>query len=136
MATSQDLFLAVLSMDVYNANIATNQTAEIQPYPVFNLTSISSSGAIGEAQRGLCRRHTGSWDDRRPVFTSVEYGRSSDAAAYLETAVMANAEALEFIPQPSVAAPARAQSSSSCAVPPPTPQAPTNMPLRKIGTAP
>lgn len=35
-----------------------------------------------------------------------------------------------------MATPARAQSSSSCAVPPPTPQAPTSSPLRKIGTAP
>jgi hypothetical protein len=35
-----------------------------------------------------------------------------------------------------LATPARAQSSSSCAVPPPTPQAPTSTPLRKIGTAP
>ena len=32
--------------------------------------------------------------------------------------------------------PARAQSSSCCAVPPPTPHAPSTTPLRTIGTAP
>ena len=36
----------------------------------------------------------------------------------------------------SCAIPARAQSSSCCEVPPPTPQAPSTMPLRMIGTAP
>src|SRR5215472_14173672 len=36
----------------------------------------------------------------------------------------------------SVAAPALAQSSSSCEVPPPTPTAPTRLPLRNSGTAP
>ena len=36
----------------------------------------------------------------------------------------------------SFSTPARAQSSSSCALPPPTPQAPIRTPWRKIGTAP
>src|SRR5206468_3165150 len=36
----------------------------------------------------------------------------------------------------SASIPARAQSSSSCEVPPPTPQAPSTTPLRMIGTAP
>src|SRR5881227_3979014 len=36
----------------------------------------------------------------------------------------------------SFATPARAQSSSCCEVPPPTPQAPSTSPLRMMGTAP
>src|SRR5262249_58866662 len=39
-------------------------------------------------------------------------------------------------PRQSFATPARAQSSSCCAVPPPTPQAPSTTPLRMIGPAP
>lgn len=59
----EDLFLAILSMDVYNSRIATDQNpkfyGDVTENYIHNLKNIPSTGNIGDAVRSTAWIHTG-----------------------------------------------------------------------------